>query len=321
MNDLVRGVLKRDRRAIARAISLVEQGEGNLLASLRANAGHAHLVGVTGPPGVGKSTLINHLALAFRQRGKRVGILAVDPSSPLSGGALLGDRIRMRDLAQDSGVFIRSMSTRGAVGGLALATYAAADVLDAAGYEVVFIETVGAGQDEIAIARLAHTVVLVQAPGLGDEIQALKAGLIQVADVLVLNKADRAGAGRAARILEEMVEQREALSRNGWHIPVLRTVALDGTGAAEVVAALEAHCDYLEQSGERQRREHAAARAALEASLQQSLLARLSPAALSEEVERIAAREASPYIAAEHLLDKLCGKSAGSPAGSIVSGR
>ncbi len=307
MSELVREVLSGDRRAVARAISLLERGER--LDELMAQGGHAHLVGITGPPGVGKSTLLNHLALAYRQRGVQVGILAVDPSSPFGGGALLGDRIRMRDLARDPGVFIRSMSTRGAVGGLALATGEAARVLEVAGYEVIFVETVGAGQDELAIARLAHTVVVVQAPGLGDEVQALKAGLIQVADVLVLNKADRAGAERALRILEEMVESRPS-PEGAWRVPVVSTIALDGTGVAKVVFAIEAHRAYLEQSGKRRAREVAAARVALEAALQRSLLERLGSVALGDAVERVAAREVSPHAEAERLLDALARKSA-----------
>jgi LAO/AO transport system kinase len=190
--ELVQGVLRGDRLSIACAISLVEEQRPPvraLLDALYPHAGQAHLVGITGSPGTGKSTLVNQLARAYRQRQVRVGVIAIDPTSPFSGGALLGDRIRMRDLAGDPGVFIRSMATRGASGGLATTTSDTVQILDAAGYKVILIETVGVGQDEVAIARTAHTVVVVEAPGLGDDIQALKAGLMEIADIFVINKA------------------------------------------------------------------------------------------------------------------------------------
>lgn len=202
-------VLDGDRRALARALSIIEDGRpgaDDLLARLFPHTGRAHRIGITGAPGTGKSTLVSALARAYRSQGKTVAVLAVDPSSPFSGGAILGDRIRMRDLSGDPGVFIRSMATRGALGGLAAATGDAARALDAAGFEIILIETVGAGQNEVAIARMAQTTIVVEAPGLGDDVQAIKAGILEIADILVVNKADRPGANATASALRMMLE-------------------------------------------------------------------------------------------------------------------
>ncbi len=236
--DLLRGVLDNNKRALARAISLIENGApeaADLLSALYRHAGRAHIVGVTGAPGTGKSTLVSQLARAYRRQNVRVGVLAVDPTSPFSGGALLGDRIRMRDLAGDGGVFIRSMATRGALGGLSAATFDAALVLDAAGYETILIETVGVGQDEVEIARLADTVIVVEAPGLGDDVQANKAGLMEIADIFVVNKADREGAGRTARFIEMAL----GINAQPWQPPVCQTIATQGVGIEQVMAHLE----------------------------------------------------------------------------------
>ena len=244
MDGLARDVLSGDRRAIAHAISVVESGAadaGALLGALQPHTGRAHVVGVTGAPGTGKSTLIAGLARAYRARRDRVGIIGIDPSSPFSGGALLGDRVRMRELAGDPGVYIRSMATRGAPGGLARATVDAVRVLDAAAYDVIFVETVGAGQDEVAIAQVAHTTLVLHAPGLGDEIQAIKAGLNEIADVLVVNKVDREGADQAVRALQMAA----ALGTKAWTPPVCSTTALDGGGIDDLLAAIEAHRRFL----------------------------------------------------------------------------
>jgi LAO/AO transport system kinase len=313
--ELVQGVLRGDRLSIARAISLVEEQSPSvraLLDALYPHTGQAHLVGITGSPGTGKSTLVNQLARAYRQRQVRVGVIAVDPTSPFSGGALLGDRIRMRDLAGDPGVFIRSMATRGASGGLATATSDTVQILDAAGYKVILIETVGVGQDEVAIACTAHTVVVVEAPGLGDDIQALKAGLMEIADIFVINKADREDADQATRALEMMLELNplSQVSQDGqeqiWHPPICKTVALDGTGIPDVVSSIESHRACLLQSGRMKDKERQRAQAELEALLRQELVSRFLSQLGSQQwqstIARIASRDLTPYAAMEELL-------------------
>ncbi len=311
--ELVPRVLEGDRRALARLISLIEDDgppAREALAALHPYTGRAHVIGVTGAPGTGKSTLVNELAKGFRRREATVGIVAVDPTSPFTGGALLGDRVRMRDLAGDPGIFIRSMATRGSLGGLARATGDVVRVMDAAGFAVVLVETVGVGQAEVDIARTAHTTIVVEAPGLGDDVQALKAGLMEIADILVVNKADRPGAAQTARALEVALE----LGRNNagpgkdaaWRPPVLKTVALDGSGVAEVLEAIAAHRAYLESSGLWAHRERVRARDDLLRALEQELLGRLlagvGAAAIEDWVDRIARREADVYTAVQSLL-------------------
>jgi len=309
--ELVRRVLDGGRRALARLISLVEDGAlpaREALAILYAHTGHAHIVGVTGAAGTGKSTLVNRLAQSLRSRKRTVGIVAVDPSSPFTGGALLGDRVRMRDLAGDPGVFIRSMATRGMLGGLAQATGDVVKVLDAAGFDVVLVETVGVGQAEVDIARAAHTTVVVEAPGLGDDVQALKAGLLEIADVLVVNKADRPGAAQTARALGATLELGGEWPQEGrgWQPPVLQTVALDGTGVTEVLEAIAAHRVYLQETGLLAQRERERARADLMSTLEQELVGRLveqvGEGTLEKWVERVAARESDVYTAVRGLL-------------------
>lgn len=314
--ELVQGVLRGDRRAIARAISWVEGQDPeaqDLLSALYPHTGRAHLVGMTGPPGTGKSTLVNQLVRAYRACDTRVGVIAVDPTSPFSGGALLGDRIRMREVVGDAGVFIRSMATRGALGGLSWATSGAIHILDAAGYGLIFIETVGVGQDEVEVAHTAHTTIVVEAPGLGDDIQAIKAGLTEIADIFVVNKADREGADQTARALEMMIELGESHGTNAreadertWSTPVCKTVALDGTGTPDLVSAIESHRSYLGQSGLLREKERQRAGARLEALLKQEFLARfvgrLEPGEWQKVVSRIASRELTPYRAVQELL-------------------
>ena len=300
------------RRAIARAISWIEgqhAGTDALLSTLYAHTGQAHIVGITGAPGTGKSTLTNQIARCYRRQDVPVGVIAVDPSSPLSGGALLGDRIRMSDLAGDPGVFVRSMATRGALGGLSRATYDAALILDAAGYPIIMIETVGAGQDQVEIARTAHTTVVVEAPGMGDDIQAIKAGLMEIADLFCVNKADRQGVEATVRALELALQQRPRTSgpEKAWQIPVHRTIALDGTGVPELVAQIDAHKSYLH--GERwKEKELARAQAGLESRLIQALLerflAQLGPDEWQTWVSRIASRQVTPHEALQRLLAK-----------------
>ena len=251
MKAVVSGVLKGEKRAIARAISLIEDGAPEaeaLLSALEPHTGRAYVVGVTGATGSGKSTLIHKLVGAYRRRGLTVGVVAIDPSSPFSGGAFLGDRVRMQDLTLDEGVFIRSMATRGGVGGISDAAEEAVKVLDAAGFDRVLVETAGAGQLDVGVAGLANTVVLVLAPGLGDEIQAIKAGIMEIADVLVVNKADRPGADETVADLVSALEI-EDYGPSGWVPPIVRTVALTGEGVEELVEQIERHRAFMAKSG------------------------------------------------------------------------
>ncbi|MEE8389261.1 MAG: methylmalonyl Co-A mutase-associated GTPase MeaB [Anaerolineae bacterium] len=310
-SHLVPQALDGDRRALARLISLVEDSGADArtaLATLYPHTGQAHIIGVTGASGSGKSTLVNELAKALRAQDTTVGIVAVDPSSPFTGGAMLGDRVRMHDLAGDPGVFIRSMATRGSLGGLARATGDVVKVLDAAGFAVVMVETVGAGQSEVDIARTAHTTIVVEAPGMGDEVQALKAGLLEIADVLVVNKADRPGAANTARALE-MAINRNARAEEGesvWRPPILQTVALDGTGVPEVLEATVAHREHLRASGLWARREQTRVETELFNVLRQELLdrvlARVGEEQMRAWVARIALREVDVYTVVEAVV-------------------
>jgi len=305
--ELVEKVLAGDRLALARLVSRIENNGAEARAALAAlypYTGRAHRVGVTGAPGTGKSTLVNEMAKVWRRQGQTVGIVAVDPTSPFSGGALLGDRIRMRDLAGDPGVFIRSMATRGSLGGLARATGDAVKVLDAAGFDIVLIETVGAGQSEVDIARTAHTVLVVEAPGFGDDVQAIKAGILEIADILVVNKADQPGAEHTARTLRAMLDLGQA--RRSWHPPILKTVATEGQGVAAVVEAVTQHRAYLETSGELARQERERVTAELHHLLREALVARwlrqIQDGQVDAAIERILAREVDPHTAVEELI-------------------
>ncbi len=252
VTELVEGARAGDPRSVARLISLVEDASPLLreaMAALTPYGGNATVIGLTGAPGVGKSTTTNALVAAYRARDRRVGVLAVDPSSPFSGGALLGDRVRMQDHFTDRGVYIRSMASRGHLGGLAWSTPQALRVLDAAGCDVVLIETVGVGQSEVEVAGLADTTVVLLAPGMGDAIQAAKAGILEVGDVYVVNKADRDGADSAVRELRHMLTLGERRQPGDWRPPILRTVASRGEGIDEVVEALDKHRTWLEETG------------------------------------------------------------------------
>lgn len=309
--ELAELIIAGDRRAIARGISLVESqapAARELVAALYPHAGRAHIVGITGAPGVGKSTLVNALALDYRRRGARVGIVAVDPSSPFSGGAILGDRIRMRDLAGDPGVFVRSMASRGNLGGLARATVDAVTVLDAAGFETILVETVGAGQAEVEIAQAAHTVAVVQVPGMGDDIQAIKAGLLEIANILVVNKGDQDGADQAVAVLEAMLSlapPRVGPSGDAWTPPVLKAIATQGAGIAPLAQAIAEHAAYLERSGQGQQNDQARAARELHQAVREALWERFLAQAGSElaaAVQRVRDRQIDPYTAAEQLL-------------------
>lgn len=295
-------------RAVARAISAVERGGADartVISAIFRFTGRAHIVGVTGAPGTGKSTLVNEIAKHYRRRGQRVGIVAVDPTSPFSGGAILGDRLRMQDLAGDDGVFIRSMATRGAFGGLAAATSDAVKVLDAAGFEIVLVETVGAGQNEVEIARNAHTTIVVEAPGMGDDIQAIKAGIMEIADLLIVNKADRDEVSATVAALEMNLNLKPK-TENDWRPPVLKTIATTGEGVTDAVEWIGKHRAYLETNRLLQAREHARVRAELELVVQRELMTRLlrgvNGGKVETLVEQIAARELDVYAAAERLI-------------------
>ncbi|MGI8666649.1 MAG: methylmalonyl Co-A mutase-associated GTPase MeaB [Jatrophihabitans sp.] len=307
LTELVRQARQGQPRAVGRLISLIEDGSprlAELAGLLRSVGGRAQLVGITGPPGVGKSTTTSALVAALRAAGRRVGVLAVDPSSPFSGGALLGDRIRMTEHATDPGVFIRSMATRGQLGGLAAAAPQAVRVLGAAGCDVVLIETVGVGQSEIEVVRLADTTVLLLAPGMGDSVQTAKAGILEIADVFVVNKADRDGADALGRSLGQL--RSLAGNRPGWTPPVVCTVATEGRGIDALVAAIESHRAWLAGSGELAERRTVRARAELEAIALEQLRRRFGEltgaATLPELARRVAEGELDSYTAAAQLL-------------------
>ena len=333
--DLAHAVLEGNRLALARLLTQVENGtvQGRqALEALFPHTGRAHLIGVTGPPGTGKSSLVNQLALQIRRSDppRKVAIVAVDPSSPFTGGAILGDRVRMRDLSGDPGVFIRSMASRGSLGGLAHATSSVVQALDAAGFQVILIETVGAGQAEVDIARLAHTVLVVEAPGLGDDIQAIKAGILEIADILVINKADLSGVEATERALLSMLQlahpaprifanQREhhhlAWDENPkylgivetWIPPVQRTVAVEGDGVAELAGLITQHVAYLQKTGGWEQREQARLQSELDELLRQALVRRwrdtVPEAHYTQVLQRLLDRQISPWQAVAELVN------------------
>jgi LAO/AO transport system kinase len=263
-------------RALARAISLVERDEpeiDKLLAEIYPSTGKARIIGITGSPGAGKSTLVAAMARHYRAAGKRVGIIAVDPTSPFTGGAILGDRIRMADLYTDRGVFIRSMATRGFLGGLAKATNDVVDILDASGFEVVLVETVGVGQDEVEVVRTVQTNVVILVPGMGDDIQAIKAGIMEIGDIFVVNKADRPGADKTVTEINMMMSLVE--EHGEWVPPIVKTVASKSEGIRELDGAIEKHYGYLEASGELVRRNRERVRIRVETHLKEKFMDRL----------------------------------------------
>ena len=324
-----------NRLALSRALTAIENGDPagqELVSALFPHTGKAHLVGITGAPGTGKSTLVNQLARAFRKdplsgEQLKIAIVAVDPTSPFTGGALLGDRIRMQDLMGDPGIFIRSMASRGALGGLSHSTAAFTTLLDGAGFNLILVETVGAGQAEVDIAQLAHTVIVVEAPGLGDDIQAIKAGILEIGDILVVNKADQPGSENAVRALQAMLE----MSRGGgslplagkhlrrspaekdqlaetvedWKVPVLPVTASIGQGVPELVEAIKAHREHLHQSGLWQVKEAQRLEKDLQALIQDHLLQnwqeRLDPARYDAVLNELIERKISPQMALESL--------------------
>jgi LAO/AO transport system kinase len=301
-----------DLRAVARLLTRAEAGVEECrpaLDEMFRRAGRAHVVGITGVPGSGKSTLVCRLAAEIRKSGRRVAIVAIDPSSPFSGGSILGDRIRMGELGADPGVFVRSMATRGALGGLARGTLEAVDILDAAGFDVVIIETVGVGQDEVDIVRASHTTVVVSAPGLGDDIQAIKAGILEIADIHVVSKCDKPEANKAVADLKNMLALGRALAHSRtWQAPVLATSAQRGEGIAELTAAIGRHREALEASGEiaarrrliTERRVLKAAEEILHDEFERHRDGKMSPL-----LKGIAARKLSPHAAARELFNEI----------------
>ncbi len=327
--SLTDSVLNGDRLALARVLTQIENNTPDgraALDSLFPRTGQAHLIGVTGAPGTGKSSLVNQLALHFRTQSKRVAIVAVDPSSPFTGGAVLGDRVRMKDLSGDQGVFIRSMASRGSLGGLAQATAGMVQIFDAAGYDVVMIETVGAGQSEVDIARLAHTTLVVEAPGLGDDIQAIKAGILEIADILVVNKADRPGVENTEKALKSMLElahpTQRVYSHHGKHMnvippadtdaklwipPIVKTIATEGNGIPELAAQISKHAEHLQISGDWTARERARLESEMETALQEMLMSQfrehVSQARYDEIMRQVFEKSLSPGEAVKQLTN------------------
>ena len=337
----VEPLLNGNRLALARTLTHIENNtpEGrSMLDELFPHTGQAHLVGVTGAPGTGKSSLVNQLARYFRNpsdgsKPRRVAIVAVDPSSPFTGGAILGDRVRMRDLSGDPGVFIRSMASRGSLGGLAVATSGIVQALDAAGFDLVMIETVGAGQAEVDIARLAHTTVVVEAPGLGDDIQAIKAGILEIADILAINKADLPGIENAERALKSMlqvahpvehvfqnqvahhqlfpeqqpVNPATAGEEHYWELPLIRTIATTGAGVDELGLLIDQHCAYLKSGGGWSQRDKYRLQSEMDTLLQATLVARWRELLPEERyfstLDKVVRRQVSPLQAVKYLLD------------------
>ncbi len=326
---LVDRILSGDRLTLARLLTQVENDtpEGrSALDALFSRTGKAHLIGVTGASGTGKSSLVNQLALFLRTKDKRVAVVAVDPSSPFSGGAVLGDRVRMKDLSGDPGVFIRSMASRGSLGGLAQATAGMVQVFDAAGYDVIIIETVGAGQNEVDIASLAHTTLVVEAPGLGDDIQAIKAGILEIADILVVNKADRPGVESTEKALKSMLDlahpSRNIISHHGkydnvvlpakddanaWIPPIQKTIATEGKGIPELAEHIERHAQYLQHSGDWSRREQARLAAETDTILRETLMTqfheRVPQSRYEEILQQVFKRTLSPWEATRLLVN------------------
>lgn len=321
--------IRAGRRDLARLLTHIENEQAAVeLAALYPHTGQAHVIGVTGSPGTGKSSLVNAMALHYRTLKRTVGIVAIDPTSPFTGGALLGDRIRMRELSGDPGVFIRSMATRGSLGGLAHTTRDVVRALDVAGFDMIMIETVGAGQSEVDIARAAQTVLVVEAPGLGDDVQAIKAGILEIADILVVNKADRPGVENTVHALRAMLDlghraerivhhgrlltaaENQALpdENNAWQPPIVQTIAPDNKGISELAAQIDAHREYLRTSGVIAVRERAQIEIEIADRLREVLLARLlaqtDPSALAGLVESVIARRLDPASAVRQLAEK-----------------
>lgn len=304
-----KGILAGDQRSIARAITIVENNDADaakLVSVIYPDTGQAHVIGITGPGGSGKSTLIEKIVREYRKQCKTVGVVAVDPTSPFTGGAFLGDRIRMQELSTDEGVFIRSMASRNCLGGIAKATKDAIKILDAAGKDIILVETVGAGQSEVEIIKVAQTIVVIHAPGLGDEIQAIKAGLMEIADIFVINKADRENADKAVTDIQAILQLND--KEKPWKTPVLKTVALTGEGVPQLVEKLKEHKQFLEKKTHHERsllRAEADLTEALKEKAVSTIIEELKNKEEFEELlQEIIERRTDPYSAAEKLLQK-----------------
>src|SRR5579859_3137651 len=317
LQNIVERLLNGDRRALARMVTLIENESPQarrFLAELHQHAGRAHIIGVTGAPGAGKSTLVTHLVRELRRRDRKVGVVAVDPTSPFSGGAILGDRIRMMELAGDPNVFIRSMASRGSLGGLSASTRDVVRAMDAAGYDPVIIETVGTGQAEVEVMRAAQTVLVVSAPGMGDEVQAIKAGILEIADIFVVSKADKPGADQTVAELAMLLSLDPARRQHDktkpyWRIPVLMTSAIKDQGIAEVVDAIEQHRRYLIESGTLASRAQRQVRSEVESLVLHAVLNALRDELTEDEwqivLEDITTRQRNPYSVANELQERI----------------
>lgn len=312
MQNIVERLLSGDRRALARMVTLIENESPQarrFLVELHQHAGHAHIVGVTGAPGAGKSTLVTRLVREMRRREHKVGVIAVDPTSPFSGGAILGDRIRMMELAGDPNIFIRSMASRGSLGGLSSTTRDVVRAMDAAGYDPIIIETVGTGQAEVEVMRTAQSVLVVVAPGMGDDIQAIKAGILEIADIFVVSKADKPGADQAVAELSMLLSLDPNRRKGQWRIPILKTSSLKEQGIPQLVDAIEQHRQFLSESGQLEQRAQRQVRSELQMLILHAAINALKAEVSDEEwdalVLDITKRERDPYTVAQAITARI----------------